>query len=145
MSAVVRLVEILRRWSAEKPALSITTIISSSTRFSERKRYDSLIESFSLFVLFCFCFCFVLFCFVFFFFRVFVFLTLSLQPLSASPSHPNGQHDEMLFLIIHQSFELWFKQVLHEVGAVIEIFAQAYVNETEVTELEKLFFALLVF
>ena len=25
-----------------------------------------------------------------------------------------GEHDEMLFIIIHQVYELWFKQVLHE-------------------------------
>jgi len=26
------------------------------------------------------------------------------------------QHDEMLFIMIHQVYELWFKQILHEVG-----------------------------
>lgn len=36
------------------------------------------------------------------------------QPLS-SPPH----HDEMLFIIIHQVYELWFKQLLHEIGAVM--------------------------
>lgn len=30
--------------------------------------------------------------------------------------------DEMLFVIIHQSYELWFKQILHELGIVREIF-----------------------
>jgi tryptophan 2,3-dioxygenase len=35
---------------------------------------------------------------------------LSLQrPLSEGP-----EHDEMLFIIIHQSYELWFKQLIHE-------------------------------
>lgn len=29
---------------------------------------------------------------------------------------PGGDdHDEMLFIIIHQSYELWFKQILHEI------------------------------
>ena len=32
------------------------------------------------------------------------------QPRSEGP-----EHDEMLFIIIHQVYELWFKQVLHEV------------------------------
>jgi len=32
------------------------------------------------------------------------------QPLSDGP-----QHDEMLFIVIHQTYELWFKQILHEV------------------------------
>jgi tryptophan 2,3-dioxygenase len=31
------------------------------------------------------------------------------KPLSSPP-----EHDEMLFIIIHQSYELWFKQILHE-------------------------------
>lgn len=30
--------------------------------------------------------------------------------------------DEMLFIIIHQAYELWFKQILHEVNIVREIF-----------------------
>ena len=30
-------------------------------------------------------------------------------------------HDEMLFIIIHQNYELWFKQVLFEVQSVIDI------------------------
>ena len=38
---------------------------------------------------------------------------LSLQkPLSDGP-----EHDEMLFIIIHQSYELWFKQLIHEFNA----------------------------
>ena len=36
------------------------------------------------------------------------------QPLSR-PEH----HDEMLFIIIHQVYELWFKQLLHELDAAI--------------------------
>jgi tryptophan 2,3-dioxygenase len=32
-------------------------------------------------------------------------------------SHPE-HHDEMLFIIIHQVYELWFKQLLHELDAV---------------------------
>ena len=28
-----------------------------------------------------------------------------------------GAHDEMLFVIVHQSYELWFKLILHELGA----------------------------
>jgi len=35
---------------------------------------------------------------------------LSLQVPESSPPH----HDEMLFIIIHQTYELWFKLVLHE-------------------------------
>ncbi len=32
--------------------------------------------------------------------------------------------DEMLFIIIHQAYELWFKQVLHELDIVRGVFAQ---------------------
>ena len=28
-------------------------------------------------------------------------------------------HDELLFIIIHQTYELWFKQILHEIDAAI--------------------------
>src|SRR6187399_1576774 len=42
---------------------------------------------------------------------------LSLQrPRSEGP-----EHDEMLFIVIHQVYELWFKQVLHEVDHVVEL------------------------
>ena len=35
---------------------------------------------------------------------------LSLQNVLSTPP----EHDEMLFIIIHQTYELWFKQLLHE-------------------------------
>lgn len=38
-----------------------------------------------------------------------------------SEDHPGGaEHDEMLFIIIHQVFELWFKQLLHEIDYACE-------------------------
>lgn len=33
-------------------------------------------------------------------------------------------HDEMLFIIVHQAYELWFKQILHELHAVSEVLKQ---------------------
>jgi tryptophan 2,3-dioxygenase len=30
------------------------------------------------------------------------------------------EHDETLFIVIHQVYELWFKQILHEVGAAVQ-------------------------
>ena len=30
----------------------------------------------------------------------------------------DGEHDEMLFIVIHQTYELWFKQMLHEIAEV---------------------------
>ncbi len=38
-------------------------------------------------------------------------------------------HDEMLFIIIHQAYELWFKQVLFEVNSVIGIMSKPVVND----------------
>ena len=38
-------------------------------------------------------------------------------------------HDEMLFIVIHQAYELWFKQVLHEVGSVMEMFSDDLVDD----------------
>lgn len=38
-------------------------------------------------------------------------------------------HDEMLFIITHQTYELWFKQLLHEVDSIINIFAKDKVQE----------------
>src|SRR5688500_700630 len=31
------------------------------------------------------------------------------------------EHDEMLFIVIHQVYELWFKQLLHELDRVAEL------------------------
>jgi tryptophan 2,3-dioxygenase len=39
---------------------------------------------------------------------------LRLDDLLACQSPLTGQHDELLFVIIHQVYELWFKQILHE-------------------------------
>lgn len=41
-------------------------------------------------------------------------------------------HEEMLFIITHQAFELWFKQVLFEVGSIIELLDRDYVPESDV-------------
>ncbi|HIB66158.1 MAG TPA: hypothetical protein EYO33_13845, partial [Phycisphaerales bacterium] len=41
---------------------------------------------------------------------------LSLQQPQSEPVH----HDEMLFIIIHQAYELWFKQILHEMESTRE-------------------------
>jgi tryptophan 2,3-dioxygenase len=40
---------------------------------------------------------------------------LEIEQLLALQHVGGDEHDEMLFIIIHQSYELWFKQVLHEI------------------------------
>jgi tryptophan 2,3-dioxygenase len=42
---------------------------------------------------------------------------LGLQTLQSEPT----QHDETLFIIIHQVYELWFKQMLHEVDTILTL------------------------
>jgi tryptophan 2,3-dioxygenase len=38
-------------------------------------------------------------------------------------------HDEMLFIVIHQAYELWFKQILFEVESAIAVMKQPAVND----------------
>ncbi len=40
---------------------------------------------------------------------------LALQRPQSSPQH----HDELLFIIVHQTYELWFKELLHDLDAVV--------------------------
>ncbi|MBO9153186.1 tryptophan 2,3-dioxygenase family protein [Chitinophaga sp. GCM10012297] len=46
-----------------------------------------------------------------------------------SDKHQLPAHDEMLFIIIHQAYELWFKQLLYEVDSVAGIMNQPAVND----------------
>jgi tryptophan 2,3-dioxygenase len=38
-------------------------------------------------------------------------------------------HDEMLFIIIHQAYELWFKQVIYELKSIHGIFSKQSIND----------------
>jgi len=38
-------------------------------------------------------------------------------------------HDEMLFVVIHQAFELWFKQILFELDYVLHVFSKEKIND----------------
>jgi aminocarboxymuconate-semialdehyde decarboxylase len=40
---------------------------------------------------------------------------LKLQAPQSTPPH----HDELLFILVHQTFELWFKELLHDLDAVV--------------------------
>lgn len=42
---------------------------------------------------------------------------LKLKELLACQQPQSGQHDELLFVILHQTMELWMKQLIHEIGA----------------------------
>jgi tryptophan 2,3-dioxygenase len=57
-------------------------------------------------------------------------------------------HDEMLFIVIHQTYELWFKQILHEIDSVRDLLSAKPVPSTSfstivarlqrVTEIQKI-------
>lgn len=55
------------------------------------------------------------------------------QPLSrkyASEAAPEA-HDETLFIVVHQAYEIWFKQILHDINSIISIFKNSTVEESE--------------
>ncbi|HUC30680.1 MAG TPA: tryptophan 2,3-dioxygenase family protein [Candidatus Acidoferrum sp.] len=49
---------------------------------------------------------------------------LELQHPQSSPPH----HDELLFIVVHQTYELWFKELLHDLDAVSANFRKAGIN-----------------
>src|SRR3954471_21760253 len=49
---------------------------------------------------------------------------LKLQHPQSEPPH----HDEMMFIIIHQTYELWFKELLHDLDAVAAALRHVSVN-----------------
>ncbi len=53
------------------------------------------------------------------------------EPLSAKTSQP--AHDEMMYIVVHQAYELWFKLVLFELDSVIKILNSEYVDERDIS------------
>jgi len=49
--------------------------------------------------------------------------------LNAQERENPEAHDEMLFIIIHQAYELWFKQIIFELDSVLEIFSQPQIAD----------------
>jgi tryptophan 2,3-dioxygenase len=45
---------------------------------------------------------------------------IALQDCLSDPAH----HDELLFITVHQAYELWFKQILHELDAAIKLMSK---------------------
>lgn len=43
-------------------------------------------------------------------------------------------HDELLFIIIHQAYELWFKQILHELEHVAALFSGRIVDDADLSK-----------
>src|SRR5215217_5107666 len=64
---------------------------------------------------------------------------IKLQDCLSSPAH----HDELLFITVHQAYELWFKQILHELDAAIAFLEEDRVPAAtramkRIVEIEKL-------
>ena len=55
----------------------------------------------------------------------------SQELMSAKRKSP--AHDEMLFIIIHQVYELWFKQIIHELDSILAMFNKDVVSESDVS------------
>ncbi len=44
-------------------------------------------------------------------------------------------HDEMLFIIVHQAYELWFKQILFELRSIIAMFGDDVVDDRQMGQI----------
>jgi tryptophan 2,3-dioxygenase len=53
---------------------------------------------------------------------------LDIQRLCSDEQHSHA-HDEMLFIVIHQAYELWFKQLIFELDSIIAIFEKPTLND----------------
>lgn len=57
---------------------------------------------------------------------------LDAQHLRSADLEAEPAHEEMLFIIVHQSYEIWFKQIIHELESVIDMFNQDDVDEKNI-------------
>ena len=51
------------------------------------------------------------------------------SPRSAKIGKP--VHDEMLFIIVHQAYELWFKQILHDIDSIAGLFSGEHLSQAD--------------
>ncbi len=54
---------------------------------------------------------------------------LQLNTLLSAQGPLSDVHEEMLFIITHQAYELWFKQMHHDVDSILAIFSQNSIEE----------------
>jgi tryptophan 2,3-dioxygenase len=48
-----------------------------------------------------------------------------------SAKHGEAVHDEMLFIVVHQAYELWFKQLIWELDSIRELFSKPRLDERD--------------
>jgi len=58
---------------------------------------------------------------------------LNAQNLRSIEVEGKEAHDEMLFIIIHQVYELWFKQIIHELDDVAGFFEKDIIDEKNIS------------
>jgi len=58
--------------------------------------------------------------------------TLLSSQKTKSSEFGTDAHDEMLFIIVHQAYELWFKQILHEIDSINHMFTKDSVDERSI-------------
>lgn len=57
---------------------------------------------------------------------------LDAQHLRSAELAEEPAHEEMLFIIVHQSYEIWFKQIIHELESIIDMFDRNDVDEKNI-------------
>lgn len=57
---------------------------------------------------------------------------LGAQVMRSGEVDDKPAHEEMLFIIVHQVYELWFKQIKHEVESVVAMFKSDSVDERSI-------------
>ena len=57
---------------------------------------------------------------------------LDAQRMRSTEPEKQAAHDEMLFIVVHQVYELWFKQIRHELDSVLDLFQKQRVDERNV-------------
>lgn len=55
----------------------------------------------------------------------------------ASAASDRPVHDEHLFIITHQAYELWFKQILFELDSIRDLFNADIIEESRMLEILK--------
>lgn len=57
---------------------------------------------------------------------------LDAQRMRSAELEPAPAHDEMLFIIVHQAYEIWFKQIIHELNSISAMFEGNHVDERNI-------------
>jgi tryptophan 2,3-dioxygenase len=59
---------------------------------------------------------------------------LSSQKLVSEKNSGKPAHEEMLFILTHQTYELWFKQIIWEIDSILTIFSEKVVSDQNLSK-----------